>query len=182
MKSIFKLMSLVLLLSATTVQAGLLVEPILGLNVNHKIETKGKDFSGLGGAYGGRLGYQNYGFQLGLDYLSSSTDMDNKNLKNNFTSQDWAAFVGFEFPILVRVYAGYIFSSTGEVKLKTGGKGKLDGGTGTKIGIGFTGLPFVDINVEYRRGTYDDTKFAGVKGGDVDFSSTMLSISLPLNL
>lgn len=183
MKSIVKLLSFVLLLgSATTAQAGLLVEPILGLNVNHKLEGGGDDLSGLGGAYGARLGYQNYGFQLGLDYLASSTDMDDDAFKNNFKSQDWGAFVGFEFPILVRVYAGYIFSSTGEAKLKTGGSAKLEGGSGTKIGIGFTGLPFVDINVEYRRGTYDDVKFAGVKGSDVDFSSTMLSISLPLNL
>lgn len=182
MKNIFKLLSLVLLLSTASAQAGVLVEPIIGLNFNHKLEGNGEDFKGLGGAWGGRLGYQNYGFQLGLDYLSSSTDMDEKELKNNFKSQDWAAFIGFEFPILVRVYAGYIFSSNGEVGLKSGGKAKLEGGSGTKIGIGFTGLPFVDINVEYRRGTYDDVKLGGTKGKDMDFSATMISLSLPLNL
>jgi len=183
MKSLFKVLSLVLLFSTTaSVQAGVLVEPLIGLNFNHKIEGGGEDVSGLGGAWGGRLGYQNYGFQLGLDYLSSSTDMDESKLKNNFKSQDWAAFVGFEFPILVRVYAGYIFSSTGEVNTKSSGKAKFKDGTGTKIGIGFTGLPFIDINVEYRRGTYDDVKFGSDKGGKQDFSATMISLSLPLNL
>lgn len=181
MKAIFKLLSLVLLLSTAPAQAGVLVEPLIGLNFNHKLESD-IDTKGLGGAWGGRLGYQNYGFQLGLDYLSSSTDMDESDFKNNFKSQDWAAFVGFEFPILVRVYAGYIFSSTGEVNTKSFGKAKLKGGTGTKIGIGFTGLPFVDINIEYRRGTYDDVKVGGAKVDDTDFSATMISLSLPLNL
>lgn len=177
MKSILALLSFVFLFGTSASQAGILVEPVLGLNVNHKVD----DFSGLGGAYGGRLGYQNLGFQLGLDYLSSSTDMDEKELKSNLKTQEWAAFIGFEFPILVRVYAGYIFSAKGDVKLD-GGKAKLEDGTGTKIGIGFTGLPFVDINVEYRSGSFDSVKVGGVKTGDADFSSTMLSISLPLNL
>lgn len=182
MKSIFKLVALVLVLVTSTAQAGLLVEPIIGLNVNHKLEPKSDSYSGLGGAYGGRLGFQNYGFQLGLDYLASSTDLDDKDFKNNFKSQDWAAFVGFEFPILVRVYAGYIFSATGDVNLTGGGKAKMTDGTGTKIGVGFTGLPFLDINVEYRRGSYDSVKVGGVKTGSADFSATMLSVSLPLNL
>lgn len=181
MKAVLRLLSFVLLLTSASTQAGVLVEPIIGLNVNHKLESDNYDVSGVGGAFGGRLGYQNYGFQLGLDYLSSSTDMDDKKFKNNFKSQDWAAFVGFEFPILVRVYAGYIFSSTGEVKM-TAGEAKLKEGSGTKIGIGFTGLPFVDINVEYRRGTYDDVKVGGIKGDKTDFSATMISLSLPLNL
>lgn len=175
MKTFIKLLGLVFFISAAPVQAGLLVEPVLGLNVNHKVE----DYSGLGAAFGGRLGYQNLGFQLGLDYLASSTDMDENALKGNFKSKDWAAFVGFEFPVLVRIYAGYIFSAEGDVKVLGGGTAKFEEGTGSKIGIGFTGLPFVDINVEYRTGSYD--KVGGVNR-KTDFSSTLLSLSLPLNL
>ena len=106
--------------------------------------------------------------------------MDEDVFKNNVKQTDWGAFVGFEFPILVRVYAGYIFSAKGEVSTDFG-KAKMEG-AGTKVGVGFTGLPFVDINVEYRRGTYDDVKIGGVKSDDTDFSSLMLGVSLPLNL
>ena len=180
MKSIFKLAALVLVLVTTSAQAGLLVEPVLGFNVNNKLEQDSFDTKGIGASYGGRLGYQNYGFQIGLDYLASSIDMDEDTFKNNFKSTDWGAFVGFEFPILVRVYAGYIFSAKGEVSTDSG-KAKMEG-NGTKIGVGFTGLPFVDINVEYRRGTYDDVKIGGVNSDDTDFSSLMLGVSLPLNL
>lgn len=164
-------------------KAGILIEPVVGFNAASKIDIKdGESYSGgLGLGYGGRVGYQNLGFQLGLDFLKSSIDMDDKDFKKNVDATEWAAFVGFEFPILVKVYAAYIFSAEGDSKNALG-KIKLEDGTGVKLGVGFTLLPFLDINLDYRRGTYDKTKVGGLNLGESDFSAYMLSLSLPINL
>lgn len=168
-------------------EAGVLIEPLVGFNANSKIEvdTAGgeKASGGMGLGYGGRLGYQNYGFQLGVDYLNSSIDMDDSEFKKNVDTSEWAAFVGFKFPILVKVYAGYIFSATGETKDQNGGKMDFNDGTGVKVGVGTTLLPFLDINLDFRRGTFSEKKVGGVKTDvDTDYSAYMLSVSLPFNL
>jgi hypothetical protein len=131
-------------------------------------------------------GYQNLGFSLGLDYLHSSLDMDDKDLKSNLKASEWAAFVGFRFPILLKVYAGYIFSATGETKADLGaGTQNLDfkNGSGYKLGVGYTLFPLLDINLEYRKETYSEYKLGGVKGtDDTNFSAYMLSVSLPFTI
>ena len=169
--------------------AGLLIEPVVGYNMGHfDSDTAGVDkekFSGT--SYGGRLGYQNFGFQLGLDYLASSLNVDDNSYSTLKTSE-WAGFVGFEFPILLRVYAGYIFSANGDTKYDAGGglgkqKISLEGGSGTKLGVGFTILPFLDINLEYRKVSFDDYKFAGSKVNDkATYDTVMLGLSLPFVL
>lgn len=169
--------------------AGLLIEPVVGYNMgNFEVETAGVDKEKTSGtSYGGRLGYQNYGFQLGLDYLASNLNVDDSAYGPLKTSE-WAGFVGFEFPILLRVYAGYIFSATADTKYNAGlGAGKqkiaLEGGSGTKLGVGFTILPFLDINLEYRKVTFDDYKFAGSKVNDKsNYDTIMLGLSLPFVL
>lgn len=171
--------------------AGLLIEPVVGYNFG-KADVDDKKNNFTGPSYGGRLGYQNLGFQLGLDYLRSSMDVDSNKFKENVTANEYAGFVGFEFPILLRVYAGYIFSATGNSKYKTdlgGGAGtqtydlKLTDGTGTKFGVGFTALPFLDINFEYRTGQFDTAKAGSTKLDDkAKYQSFMVGVSLPFVL
>jgi hypothetical protein len=80
------------------------------------------------------------------------------------------------------VYAGYIFSATGEADY-VNQKVDFIEGTGTKFGIGFTGLPFVDINLEYRSVTYGDCEVSGAKlGQEQNYDAYMLSFSLPFVL
>lgn len=166
------------------VSAGVLIEPLLGYNLGSKIDFDGEDYSGGSGrAFGGRLGYQNLGFQLGVDYLNSTIDMDDNDFDDDVKLSEWGGFVGFEFPILLRVYAGYIFSATGETKNGDGVKTEMTDGSGAKFGVGFTGLPFVDINLEYRKGSFSEWEVGNVDGdGEVDYSSYMISISLPFVL
>lgn len=168
-----------------TAQAALLIEPLVGVNAGSKLDYKGgeKYSGGMGFSYGGRLGYQNLGFQLGLDYLSSSIDMDDKDFKSNLKTDEWAAFAGFRFPILVKVYAGYIFSATGDTKNALRQSVDYSSGTGYKLGVGYTLLPFVDLNLEYRQGTFGEYKTGGVKfKDDVTYSSYLLSVSLPFTI
>ncbi len=167
--------------------AGLLIEPVVGYNMgNFEVDSAGVDKEKTSGtSYGGRLGYQNLGFQLGLDYLASNLNVDDNDYGTMKTGE-WAGFVGFEFPILLRVYAGYIFSASGDTKYDSGsGKEtiKLEGGSGTKLGVGFTVLPFLDINVEYRKVSWDDYKYAGTKFSDkVNYDTVMIGLSLPFVL
>lgn len=175
MRKISQLALLLALFFAVTsnVQASLLVEPLIGYNFNGKL---GSASQGTGASFGGRLGYQNLGLQLGLDYLRSTLEYD-RNWTNNaeFETNEYAAFIGYKFPILFRVYAAYIFSATGEV-----GSTKATDGTGTKLGASFSGLPFVNLNLEYRTGTFDKVTTLGINTGKADFSALLLSVSLPL--
>lgn len=171
-------------------QAALLIEPVVGYSLNTKLEasandvlTDDVDVKGSGLSYGGRLGYQNLGFQLGLDYLKSSITIDESGLEDSVSMSEWGAFAGFEFPVLLRVYAGYIFSATADGEATDGSKLEFTEGSGMKFGVGFTGLPFIDINVEYRKGTFGEFELGGVKtGAETDYSSLMIGLSLPFTI
>lgn len=176
------LLSFTMTLSA---QAALLLEPLVGYSLASKVDIEdGESYSGgMGPSFGGRLGYQKLGFQIGLDYLHSEIDQDDKDIKENVSLDEWAAFVGFEFPILFRVYGGYIFSATGETEFAGGNKVDLKSGTGFKAGVGFTLLPFLDINVEYRKGTFDEFKAGAFKSeNNIDYNAYMISLSLPFTI
>ncbi len=171
------------------VKAGVLIEPLVGYSL---LKLDGDDSNNAGGgSVGGRLGYQNLGFQLGVDYLRSNFSVDNDDYKSDFAMSEFAGFIGFEFPILLRVYAGYIFQASASTKYR-GDLGQGDGtqtydlefdkGTGTKLGIGFTGLPFVDINIEYRKGKLTDGKLGTYDMEDTDYSAIMFGLSLPFVL
>jgi hypothetical protein len=71
--------------------AGLLIEPLVGFSKGEVTTTsdgiaKDKfDFTGM--SYGGRLGYQQLGFQLGLDYLNSNNTIEDSDLESgNYAS------------------------------------------------------------------------------------------------
>ncbi len=190
-----KLIQLALLVALTMgfsshSQAALLIEPVVGFNLGTKYDLKFDSFpvlndsfsGGSGVSYGGRLGYQQLGLQLGLDYLKSSIDMNTSDLKENISTSEWGGFIGYEFPILLRVYAGYIFSGTGTTK-DDGTKIEFNEGTGSKVGVGFTGLPFVDINLEYRQMKYPEMTLGSTDTDtDTTYSTIMLGLSLPFTI
>jgi hypothetical protein len=178
--------------------ASLLIEPVVGYSAGlkgkvHEATATGggtvseNNFSGGGGvSYGGRLGYQKLGFQVGLDYLHSAINPDDKAFKSNLDVNEWAAFVGFEFPILFRVYGAYIFSADGMGKYDTGTsfeKLTMKDGSGFKAGLGLTLLPFLDINFEYRKTTFGEWKAGSTKvEGDIDANIYMIGLSLPFTI
>ncbi len=186
MKQIIQLSLLITLAFIFTSEskAALLLEPVVGYNIGSKFDFEsGENYTGgTGTAFGGRVGYQNFGFQLGLDYLNSSIDMDDADIDDNISLTEWAGFIGYEFPVLLRVYAGYIFSAAGSTE-SNGNDWDLIEGSGTKLGVGFTGLPFIDINVEYRAGSFDNYEINGTKQNkEVNYQSIMLGLSLPFTI
>src|SRR5690606_35045965 len=88
-------------------EADLLIEPAVGFSFSKFEPQNTKEYKANGLNYGGRLGYQNMGFQLGLDYLRGSEYVDSSHFKGDYNHTEWALFAGFEFPVLFRVYAGY---------------------------------------------------------------------------
>lgn len=173
MKNYFRYLFLTLCFFSIQAEAALLVEPVVGYNLIREVDIKGADKyeTGSGWGYGGRLGFQRAGFQIGADYLKSEIDMGSSIFRKNIQSNEYAAFVGYEFPLLLRVYGAYIFSADAETKLGAV-KRQFKDGTGGKLGVGFTILPFIDINADYRRISFKNE----------DIEAVMLSLSLPLEL
>lgn len=150
--------------------AGFMVEPYVGTGTYatsfdaalfEDSEVSGESYTTVGG----RLGYSFLLVSGGLDYEMMSVDGD--------TISNTGLFVGVDLPILFRFYGKYIFNSSYESD-----DIDLDFTSGTALGIGFTGLPFVVISLEVTSLQYT-FEFAG---NDVDaaVAATALTISLPL--
>lgn len=151
----------------TTAQASFLIEPYLGTHISSDVDNgTSKDFGGVG--MGARLGWQNLGLQLGVNYKMATLDVDDRG---DADYNHIGVFAGYEFPILVRAWAEYVLSS--DVDFDNGSE--MSGASGTTIGFGYTGLPFVAINFETTKITYDDNS----SNRDDEINSYMLSISLP---
>jgi len=164
-------------------RADLLIEPVAGWNAPTNLNIWDKNYVGNGGSAGGRVGFQKFGFQLGLDYLFSSIAFQNHDLPKKFNMNEWTIFAGFEFPAFLRVYGGFILSASAETKDSNGDPLILEAGSGSKVGLGFTGLPFLDINLEYRRGTWDQYKLDNVKTEkESHYNSILVAVSLPFTI
>ncbi len=177
--------SVLLIAVAQKANASILIEPVVGytLSSNFVSDKADLDANGTGLSYGGRLGWQNLGLQVGLDYLSSSIDLDDKDVKDPLAMSEFAAFVGYEFPLFLRAYAGYIFSATAETKATNGTKAEFSEGSGMKAGLGFSLLAMLDVNLEYRKGSFGELAYNGTDSGfETDYSAYMLSFSLPFNI
>ena len=163
-----KLVLALMLISFTSAQAGLLVEPYIGYgSIATTTDVPNADDDREGGSFvGGRLGYSFLLFSAGLDYNTGKAD--------EYSRTESSAFVGFDLPILFRFYAKHIFAS----ELKNDDF-DFDFKEGYALGVGFTGLPFVVLNVEAGKQVYE-AKYEG-DNYDIDAASLLLTVSLPLD-
>ncbi len=170
--------------------AGFLIEPYTGYRVG-SLETtlSGEKYDyGLKGAnIGARVGYTFLTFMAGIDYNIGSVDGDVDQApagtpNEEYDTANFGLFAGVQLPILLRGWATYYLNSTYE---------EADGdelsGSGFGLGVGFTGLPFVSLNLEYRSLTFDEyststgtTKLSG--DNERDANEIFVSVSLPLDL
>lgn len=177
MKKWIQALIITLALSATAANA-IIIEPYLGYETGSaKPDSSASSNSVTGASFGARLGMTTLGFMYGVGYQTGAIKEDVV-----FKNTDMSIFFGYEFPILVRAYYEYLFSSTSE--LQDGGFSgyKLTGSGGSKIGVGFTGLPLISINVEMITRKYSKSEVSGTESdysGD-DMTTTMISVSLPL--
>lgn len=193
-------------LGVQAAQAGILIEPYLGYEVGAIKATlstaystalslpDGTELAGKteGTVLGARIGYTlPVLFWVALE----PTMMTGKYKASNTLTLDCDSsrtqlFIdaGVDFPILLRAWVGYGMTNEWSAK-DVSGTAKYTG-SATKVGVGFTGLPFVSINLEYI--THNFNKVTGLAGTVSDkvsdnFSSTtsastVLSVSLPLDL
>jgi len=188
---------------STGANAALLIEPHIGYNVSGSGDTAltaddgtpatmEVDYSGL--QYGLRAGVQYLGFMAGLDYTASNPEIEttftfpglgSATVKNDFNKREIGVFAGYNLPILLRAWAGYYFDVTAEADSSnsTFKSGDEISGTGMELGIGFTGLPFVSLNLVYRNSSFDEIKDAdGTTKIDLNASEIVLGASIPFTL
>ena len=162
-----------------TLKAGLLLEPYVGIMPTGKITDDDEDYKHdkMPTVLGARVGYTKLGFNVGLDYMMAQ-GIEFKNVTQEYDLSETGIFVGLDLPILLRGYVGYIVNSNLEGSIT-----KYEKGNGFKVGVGFTGLPFVSLNLEMRNVSYDKVVISGQKSDtDLDYQSYLLSVSLPLKL
>lgn len=128
-----------------------------------------------GNEIGLRLGYDIATFAFGLDYVATGKS-EYDDSAGELTPSGYGVYAAFDFPILVRAYASYMINY--EYKVNSG----KYLGNGTKIGIQYTGLPFVAIGLETVKYSFDEFETSSGAKSDVDSSNeyTGLSISVPL--
>lgn len=185
---------------STGANAALLIEPHIGYNVSGSGDTAiddanmEVDYSGL--QYGLRAGWQYLGFMVGLDYTTSNPEIEStftvpavpgfsQTVKNDFKKKEIGVFAGYNLPILLRAWAGYYFDveakSENESDLIESGA-KMSG-SGMELGVGFTGLPFVSLNLVYRNTSFDEFKDSeGTDKIKLNASEIVLGASIPFTL
>jgi len=176
----------VLIFTTSQAQASFLIEPFYGMALNGEVEDTNYDESyDSGSTLGARFGYQNMGLQLGVDYRIHSNEFEAANGTDvEYSHTGIYGFIGYEFPVLFRIYAGFLLSGEGSAEAGSVDVDYTDMSS-TYFGISYTGLPFLAINFEsvsYEHGTEEFSSSSS--DADSDFGGThyLLSLSVPFNL
>lgn len=161
-------------LISTQVFSGLLIDPYVGVGrAASTLSASGISLTDPDPesttSVGSRLGYSFLLLSAGIDYEMVTAGDD--KLTNI------SAFVGVDMPILIRAWAEYFVNSQFDVD---GGVDR-DFKDGYGIGLGFTGLPFVSLNLEIQNLNYEFDYDATTKV-DHSVTATTFSVSLPLDL
>lgn len=175
MRNLSLLSVLAAFLFVNTAQAGLLIDPYVGTGkTKTALDAVGgsaskSDSEDNTSIMGARLGYSFLLLSAGIDYQKATFNGDQMT--------NTSLFVGVDLPILLRGWAEYFIGSTSDDST-TSDNYKFKNGYG--IGIGFTGLPFVSINLEIQNINYT---WAGSSASGYDWATaaTLLSVSLPLD-
>lgn len=199
-KSFIILFVLSLFAFSNTSNAGIHVEPYLGYSLagsgDSTFGTTKYDHSYATPTIGGRLGYNMLGLMAGVDYSMQTFGLESEvgstTFDDDVSKSQLGIFVGYELPILLRVWGTYFLSSKieGDDSQTAGtlidSRYEFSDGGGYALGAGFTGLPFVSINLEYRTLEYDKGEISGATitnyNEKLDLSEILLSVSLPLDL
>jgi hypothetical protein len=194
MKNMIKLFSFLFVFVATSqAHARIMVEPYLGYELGStlKLESGGVDDGGktTGVALGARLAYALPAMVwFGLDYsmVKDATLKGNSSVNDAKVDRSNLFFdVGVDLPVLARVWAGYGLMNSSKYKFDGGTETTLKNGTTIKMGVGFTALPLVSINVEVFSQDFKDYESGSNSGsvGDVwdthKETGVLLSVSAP---
>ncbi len=177
-----------LFLFSVNTHADLLLEPYLGYAIGSGEMGSSFEYDYKTPQIGARVGYQMLGVMAGVDYsmstgkydLDTTTVATGAETSTKYSKKQLGLFVGYNLPILLRVWGTYYLSASTEDDIAPITKSS---GGGYALGAGFTGLPFVSLNLEYRTYSYDESETSGVTTAlnpESDFNEIFLSVSLPL--
>ena len=157
------------LLAMTSVaNAGLVLDPYFGTGTYKATQSGNTDLDKTATSLGARVGMSIPMFAVGIDYEKQSASD-----KNNIKHTNLSVFAMANLP-LVRVWGEYFLSSSWDSDLDTSAISFKDG---IGFGAGFTGLPFVSLNLEMQTLNYE---YKGAS--DIKVVTTVFSVSLPLDL
>lgn len=164
------------LLTGLSANAGILLDPYFSYKMSGSASfSPGSSISG--NELGVRVGYGFLGFAVGVDTtLSGKYSYSNSGVTSDSTPKNFGIFASYDFPILVRGYFSYLANA------KESATAAEYTGTGTKIGVQFTGLPFVAIGLETVSLSYKDRSVAGVTTSVSETAThTNLAVSMPFS-
>ena len=159
----------------SSAKAGILVDPYIGFGTQKStLDATSSNFdedTQTAKFIGSRLGFSFLLLSAGLDYqVMEDSEVDQKNM---------SLFVGVDLPILLRAWAEYFIDSDFENDDVTDVEFK----DGYSVGVGFTGLPFVSINLEAQTINYDAKPRSNpTVTEELKSAAYILSVSLPLDL
>ncbi len=195
-----------------SIMAEILIEPHIGYALIGDSDYEGGTVRTLGGGFGGssiaipvgasigkyngfqygaKLGLQYSGFMFGVDHNISNytekTTTDSGSDKDDYKRSETGLFAGYNFPLLFRAWAGYYIAKAkiSEANSNTGAmEGDYFKGYSKEFGVGYTGLPYVSINLKYRVASYGegDANLIGPYSIDpkADYKEIVLGLSLPV--
>ena len=160
-----KLLIAFMFLFSVTANAGLVIEPLVGYGLSGTFTDKNvtpnteKEFSGV--EFGGRLGYSFLGAMAGVHYSMGTKTFDSSGTGSevDYDISNLGVFVGYQAPILIKAWATYYLDHKAEATINN--SAYETSGSAIAFGAGYTGLPFVSLNVEYRMVTYDEEVSGG---------------------
>ncbi|MCC7403532.1 MAG: hypothetical protein IT288_03960 [Bdellovibrionales bacterium] len=179
MRFLLVALTLTLAFSATPSRADFLIEPFAGYETgeikDNSSSSAAEDLKGM--TYGLRLGLKMVGFGIGAEYTGGKLETDDTP-SSEISLSNMGVFLSYDFPIMMRVYYSYLLSTDGEISSTPASTGK---GTGYRLGVGLTSIPFVTINLEYLVRNWDEMEIGSLKT-DIDWTvkTYMLSLAFPL--
>ncbi len=168
MRRISLLVAMICVMALPVAKAGVLLEPFVG----YGFMTGQSSLSADGPLFGGRLGYKQMGLFGALEYskvdLSGDITIGPLEVSYGFDGYLMTALAGYEFPTLLRVWGGYVFT------------GEADGASGFAVGVGFkpfpTPIPMMDL---YINGEF---KLVSVDALSDDLKIFAITVSIPFDI
>ncbi len=169
------LMATILAVGGAFAHADLLLEPYVGYHTGD-LKRPGFDADFNGTTIGARIGYQQLGAMVGVDYFTGMWD-DDANPSGDDTPSVFGIFAGYNFPVLLRAYAGYNFMT--DLKREAGGGSTKYEGSSIKLGVQTTILPFVAVGLEYWTAEFDEADGNSLSP-ELEGKGIGLIVSLPM--
>ena len=169
-------------MAVTFAHGAFLIEPYAGVNINGGWKDDGSNSTSQfsGNMYGARVGIERLGLLFGIDARKGSWDIDNDQ-GTELSYTHYAAFVGYDFPILLRVYGEYLIGGTGVDQ----NDNTLIQPTGFVFGVGYKFFPYLSANLEFGNVAYKELELDdGTNLQDRDEAGTylLLSLSAPITI